>query len=342
MIKWIIISFLIAVLSFWHIHGSTTNLESHLLHQELFFIPIILASFWFRLQAGITTAVFVSFIYLYSMIPHMDNDDIRIAVYIQMALYLLISTLIGWLAERHHKQQLQMIEEEQIKSLTKLASALSTEIQGIVHSFKIKYKEKKNIDTNVDEVDFREEISKLERLTNAFEKFSVESDDHLLSQDLNDVVKTTQKKLRENLKKKHQKIKFELDDAGCPSMVISNSIVQLLESLVINAMEASPSGSEIIIRSTRHGSYCQIEVIDEGHGVKTENILKLFLPFFTTKKNGHGLSLAAGMKIMRECEGDLQFEPGKTKGAIFRIIIPRENRDKNIDKIVSQQITTPR
>ena len=41
---------------------------------------------------------------------------------------------------------------------------------------------------------------------------------------------------------------------------------------------------------------------------------------------------------MRECEGDLQYEPGETKGAIFKLIIPRENRDKNIDTVVTEQI----
>lgn len=338
MFKWITVSALIAVFSFWHIHGSATNLESHLIHQELFFIPIILASFWFRLPGGIAIAVFVSLIYLSSMLPHMESHNINVVVYMQMTLYIFIASLIGWLTERLHKQQLQIIEEERLRSLTKLAFALSSEIQNIVHSFKIKYEGKKEIDKKEDESDFREEINKLEKLTNAFQQFSVESNEDLLSQDLNDIVKTIHKKLKHRLKENQQAIKVELDSAGCPSMVISEAIIQLLESLVVNAIEASPENSIIYIRSTRRGSFCQVEVIDEGSGVSKENIPKLFSPFFTTKKNGHGLSLAAGKKIMKECEGDIQYEPGETAGSIFKLIIPRENRDKNIDKVVTEQM----
>ena len=120
-------------------------------------------------------------------------------------------------------------------------------------------------------------------------------------------------------------------------MIITEGIVQLFEALVDNAIEASPRGGEVALRTIRKGAHCLLEVVDTGPGVLEEDIPKLFKPFFTTKHDGHGLSLAAGKKIMKDCEGDLLYEHGKDGGAIFRIVVPRENRDRNIDKLISEK-----
>jgi signal transduction histidine kinase len=311
-------------------------LESHLLHQQLFFIPIILAGFWFRLQTGLFVAAVVSAIYISSMVFHMHSPSVQVMVFTQISLYIFVAALIGWLTGRLEKQQQQTIQDEKWRSVTKLASVLGFEIHEIVRGLEERYQKSGGLlDTDPD---LKEEINKLKQLTKAFEQFDSPEAYDLMTQDLNEIVRKTQRKFQPKAKVSRVNITTELDRAGCPSMVINDAIIQLFEALVDNAIEASPRGSKIILRSTRKGSHCLLEVIDNGHGVSEDKVPLLFTPFFTTKPHGHGLSLAAGKKIMKDHEGDLIYEPGKNGGAIFKIFVPRENITKNIHGHISEKV----
>jgi signal transduction histidine kinase len=54
----------------------------------------------------------------------------------------------------------------------------------------------------------------------------------------------------------------------------------------------------------------------------------MFKPFFTTKKTGQGLALAAARKILRDMGGDIQVASEWGHGATFTITIPREYSGK--------------
>lgn len=339
MMKWIAILTLIAILSFLHIQGSRTMLEGHLLHQQLFFIPIILASFWFHLRTGLVIAIIVSGIYISSMFYHMSSPSIQISVYTQISLYILIAALIGWLTDRLDKQQQQAIKDEKLNALAKLAAALSFEIREVVRGLEARYLSETSAPGQNNLPDVKEEIGKLKRLSDAFKQFDTPEKDNVVSYDLNKVVKKTQRKFHYRAKDSGISILTELDETGCPSMVLNDTIVKLFEALVDNALDASPRDSTIILRSTRKGSHCLLEVIDHGSGVREENVSQLFQPFFTTKAYGHGLSLAAGKKVMKDYEGDLLYERGKDGGSIFKLIVPRENINKNIDGLISERVS---
>ncbi len=336
-IKWAITISLIAVLSFLHAQASKAVFETHLLHQQLFFIPIILASFWFGLGSGLIVAVTVSLAFLSSILNHMHSPQIELSVYTQIGLYIFVAALIGWLTGQLKKRQQQALKDEKWRTTTKLASALSHEIQEIVGSLENQLL--KNSGTGGENsINFQEEIAKLKRLTKAFEQFGPPETQEVISRDLNAIVKKTQRKFQGRANSSGIILSTELDKAGCPSMIVNETIVRLFEALVENAIEASPADSKIILRSTRMGSNCILEVVDSGPGISAEHVAHLFKPFFTTKTEGHGLTLAAGKKVMKDYQGDLLFEPAEGGGAIFKLVVPRENISKNIDGYILERI----
>ena len=333
-IKWAIIIAITAILSFLHMQGGSILFETHLLHQQLFFIPIILASFWFRLRVGLIVAVIISAIFVSSMVHHMTSPSIELTVYLQIALYLFVAALIGWLTGKLEKQQQQAIKAEKWRSVTQLASALSLEIQDVVRSLETRYRDDGDEPGRND----RDEIEKLKRLTGAFEQLGPPDAEEIISEDINELVKKIQRDLQTTAKDVDVALVTELDEAGCPSMVINETIARLIKALAVNAIEASPANSKVILRTTRTGLNCVLEVVDFGHGVSQEHIPHLFEPFFTTKPGGHGLTLAAGKKVMKDYEGDLLYEPGKEGGSIFKLVIPRENVGRNIDEHISERM----
>jgi two-component system, NtrC family, sensor histidine kinase HydH len=97
---------------------------------------------------------------------------------------------------------------------------------------------------------------------------------------------------------------------------------QVLLNLVINAIEASPHGSEISLTVQKDGERTLIEVEDGGKGIPEEAADRIFDPFFTTKTNGTGLGLAISSMIVSQHSGTLSFHKNGRGGTTFRIELP--------------------
>jgi two-component system sensor histidine kinase HydH len=101
---------------------------------------------------------------------------------------------------------------------------------------------------------------------------------------------------------------------------------QVLHNLLVNAMEAMPSGGKILIRlSSREdmeGEAIRLEFIDTGSGIPVGLRDRIFDPYFTTKNEGTGMGLALCDKIVRQHGGTLDFQC-LTTGTAFRITLPK-------------------
>jgi signal transduction histidine kinase len=92
-------------------------------------------------------------------------------------------------------------------------------------------------------------------------------------------------------------------------------IERVLINLILNAMDAVREAEKpkirIAVGSRNHQT--TIEVKDNGRGIVKENIDKIFIPFFTTKKQGSGIGLSLARQIMRLHKGSISVksEPGK-------------------------------
>ena len=95
---------------------------------------------------------------------------------------------------------------------------------------------------------------------------------------------------------------------------------QALFNLVINAIQAVPTGGEIWIRTgRRNGTDAFLEVADNGPGVALEHRAELFKPYFTTHAEGTGLGLAVVQQIVLAHGWEIECLPNQPSGAIFRI-----------------------
>ncbi len=67
-----------------------------------------------------------------------------------------------------------------------------------------------------------------------------------------------------------------------------------------------------------------IHVIDEGCGIKPENLSRIFSPFYTTKREGTGLGLSVSQSILSQTGGELKAESEWGKGSKFSIYLPKK------------------
>ncbi len=132
------------------------------------------------------------------------------------------------------------------------------------------------------------------------------------------------------------KVRSEMDvsDKLWTADVDRTQIGQVVQNLVLNAVQAMPEGGVVRIRVRNHrdrgdpvrsiaaGDYLQLEIEDNGVGIPPENLGRVFDPYFTTKKTGSGLGLASVYSIVKRHAGhiDVSSEPGQ--GTRFRILLP--------------------
>jgi two-component system nitrogen regulation sensor histidine kinase NtrY len=97
-------------------------------------------------------------------------------------------------------------------------------------------------------------------------------------------------------------------------------IEQVLINLIKNATQAFDEQTNKLVEVTAYfdeKSRPIISVKDNGNGIEEEALQKIFIPFFTTKKNGSGIGLSLSKQIMRQHQGMLGVKSKLDEGTEF-------------------------
>ena len=100
-----------------------------------------------------------------------------------------------------------------------------------------------------------------------------------------------------------------------------------LSNLVLNAMDAMPSGGVLSVRTLALDGRVQLEVSDTGSGLSAEECGRLFTPYYTSKTHGTGLGLAIVQSVVSDHDGRVSVNSSPGHGTTFHIELP-VNSDK--------------
>jgi CheY-like chemotaxis protein len=116
--------------------------------------------------------------------------------------------------------------------------------------------------------------------------------------------------------------------------VDSGQIGQVVQNLVINAMQAMRGGGTLRVTLRNEelaadtpaplaaGRYLRLSLADTGSGIRPEHLARIFEPYFTTKEQGSGLGLATVYSIIRKHQGHVSVESELGKGTTFHMWLP--------------------
>jgi nitrogen fixation/metabolism regulation signal transduction histidine kinase len=120
--------------------------------------------------------------------------------------------------------------------------------------------------------------------------------------------------------------------------VDQTQIDQVVHNLVINAREAMPEGGDVRVSAEnvhlhednpfflRQGRYVKISFEDQGRGIPSEHLERIFDPYFSTKQMGNqrgmGLGLAISHSIIKKHRGHIAVESEVGGGSSFQVYLP--------------------
>ncbi|HVC10121.1 MAG TPA: XrtA/PEP-CTERM system histidine kinase PrsK [Burkholderiales bacterium] len=113
-------------------------------------------------------------------------------------------------------------------------------------------------------------------------------------------------------------------DRGVEVVLNRERLLQVLEHVIRNAQEATPSHGSVTIQVGRSGPRAMIEVADTGTGMDAPFIRdRLFRPFDTTKgERGFGIGAYEAREFVRKCGGSVEVDSTPGRGTRFIIILP--------------------
>ena len=97
---------------------------------------------------------------------------------------------------------------------------------------------------------------------------------------------------------------------------------QVIDNLVRNAIDATPSGGHIELRAMSGADGHQIVVSDSGVGIAPEDLPKIFDLYFTTKSEGTGVGLAIAQQIVGAHGGRIDVDSTASAGTTFTVLLP--------------------
>ncbi|MFO7605553.1 MAG: ATP-binding protein [Desulfurivibrionaceae bacterium] len=214
-----------------------------------------------------------------------------------------------------HDQYNKLQEAERLAAVGELAAGMAHEIKNPLAGVKVSVEVlSQELDLNQeDKAIFLQIVNEIDRI-NALLKSLLnyarppkpESVPFDVYQVLETTIKTAQYSLRATPADAHKQIEFVRDyDSMVPKIIADPSqLQQILLNLFLNAGDAIAHQGTITVRTRKISeATIQIAVSDDGKGIDSQSLEKIFKPFFTTKSHGTGLGLAICKRLVEQHNG---------------------------------------
>jgi len=187
------------------------------------------------------------------------------------------------------------------------------------------------------------EIRRLDRVVQTLVDFTRPRDLHLEEVDLRRLLDDVAQLASPDAEQHGVTIERHLPEMRLPVKVDVDLMKQAILNVVLNGVQAMPSGGALTITARRDNDVVTAEVHDQGGGIPQEMHDKIFELYFTTKKEGSGIGLAQTYQILQWHYGSVDFASTEGTGTVFRFQIPaagatpEANADYAADAATSQR-----
>jgi two-component system sensor histidine kinase HydH len=118
-------------------------------------------------------------------------------------------------------------------------------------------------------------------------------------------------------------VALEADLRGPDTALVDGfQLKQAVLNLVLNALQATPRGGHVVVRTAGDKRRFVVAVADDGEGMSPETRDRAFTPFFTTREDGTGLGLPLVRRIVEEHGGSVEISSTLGEGTTVTLALP--------------------
>jgi len=138
-----------------------------------------------------------------------------------------------------------------------------------------------------------------------------------------DIFENLSSLMHPSMEKKHIELEIVLRDPALAIEADINLLEQVMINLLVNAIEAVKDKEHpriTLSAETQQNNRTVVKVSDNGSGIPTELLDKIFIPFFSTRKTGSGIGLSLCKQIMLLHKGNIQVQSAEGVGSAFLLV----------------------
>jgi signal transduction histidine kinase len=344
-----IIVALVSVITILHFTTPIEHIYLHQIYQRSYYIPIVLAGYWFELLGGLATAVGLAI--LFSI--HISHDwshhpDYSFQQYAEIPMYIVIAILAGYLSrlQRKTRERLetaaaelaaaykklndtfdQLRHADRLASLGQLAAGIAHEIRNPLGSIQGAVEILGNgVPPEDPRSEFaeiaRKEVARLEGLTSEILQFSKPAPPRQLETNPCEIIEAACRLVTDQASRYGIAILRSVNTPAAMILVDPEQVKQVLINILINAIQAQAKDGKIKVEASVEAGEWITSIQDGGPGIDPGQMDRIFDPFFTTKREGTGLGLSISYQLVKNNGGRIWVTSEPGKGACFFIAFP--------------------
>jgi signal transduction histidine kinase len=174
------------------------------------------------------------------------------------------------------------------------------------------------------------EAAKLEAIVADFRRALKERESLFVYADLNEIVRDVAALVEADAAARKVAFTTALVDRPLLMNMEKNLVKLAVMNVARNAIEATPEGGTVRLTSRASGELAIVEAADTGHGIATEDLSRIFEPFYTTRSHRFGMGLPLVRQIVREHLGEIDVESAPGRGTTVRMSFPVRWRDPGL------------
>ena len=306
----------------------------HALYRVFLYLPLVLGTFWFGLKGAIcisATVLILYFPYVVEQWQGLSLEDFHEVL--EAVLYVIIAFVLGFLVERERRKHRAFVRSESLAAIGRAVSEVAHDMKTplmVIGGFVNQVSRRLGADDTSQEKlrIVTQETARLEFMVREMLNFGRPMEIQLTKTDLNQLVQETVDIAQPIATKNGLGIDIDLEASFPPLILDVARFKRMLLNLITNAVQVSPIGERVIVKTRLKNYIAKLEVIDSGPGINQEDEKNIFNPFFSKKDRGTGLGLAIAKKIVEAHRGEISYHSDGAKGATFTVQLP-VRRGKN-------------